>query len=158
MNTKTRYLVVVALIILFAGISTAHAAKARTIQAAGQTFVAGGTGNPSFVPVITMLGVYWDGTTGTLDCLALAPSHTAGTSGSGNFDSNIMYVTGTIHSVTFKGNMAIIEGNADCTGLGAGIGVPFTMTMQSGGPGARAILQVSGLTFTETLITGQFTF
>jgi hypothetical protein len=155
---RTRCLVVTSLILLFAGAATVHASKVRTIQAAGETFVAGGTGSPNFVPVTTMLGIYWDGTTGTLDCLALAPSHSAGTAGSGTFDSNIMYVTGTIHSVTFKGSVATIEGDADCTGLGAGLGLPFTMTIQSGGPGARAVLQVSGLTFTETLISGQFSF
>ena len=155
---KTKCSVIIGLILALTGATAAHAEKVRTIQAAGETFVAGGTGSPSFVPVITKLGIYWDGKAGTLDCLALAPSHTAGSAGSGNFDSNIMYVTGTIHSVTFKGNTAVIEGNADCTGLGAGLGVPFIMTIQSGGPGARAVLQVSGLTFTETLISGQFSF
>jgi hypothetical protein len=128
------------------------------IQGAGNTFVAGGTGSPGFVPVVTKLGIFWDGTHGTLDCLALAPSHSAGSSQSGNFDTNIMYVTAEITSVVFHGNTAILTGTANCTGLGAGTGVPFTATVTSGGPGTRVVLVVSGLTFVETLLDGQIVF
>jgi hypothetical protein len=157
---RVRNLIAAVLVLMFVQTTAAGAAKVkvRTILGAGTTIVAGGTGSPSFVPVITMIGIQWDGTQGTFDCLALAPSHTAGSSGSGNFDSNIMYVTGAIHTVSFNGDIATISGDADCTGLGAGIGVPFVATVQSGGPGARIVLMVSGLTFTETMFNGQITF
>ena len=145
---------------MLAAAQAAHAktAKVTTIQAAGITVLAGGTGPPNFVPVETLLAVNWDGTAGTFDCLALAPSHTASTSGSGDFDTNIMYVDGTITSVTISGDTAILNGTSDCTGLGAGLGVPFTATVQRGGPGARITLKVSGLSFTETMLNGQISF
>jgi hypothetical protein len=147
------------LVLLFAASPNIAQAKiARTIDGGGTTFVAGGTGSPGFVPVTTMIGIHWDGTTGTFDCLALAPSNSAGTAGSGNFETNIMYVTGTIKTVTFKGDIATITGDANCTGLGAGLGVPFTATAERGGPGVRIVLQVSGLTFTETMVNGSVSF
>ena len=157
---KIRNLVAAVLVLTIVQSASANTAKAkaRTILGAGTTMVAGGSGSPSFVPVITMIGIQWDGTKGTFDCLALAPSHTAGSANSGNFDSNIMYVTGQIHAVTFSGDIATITGDADCTGLGAGIGVPFVATVQRGGPGARIVLMVSGLTFTETMFNGQIIF
>jgi hypothetical protein len=122
--------------------------------------VAGGTGSlqQNLAPVVTRLAFYWNGTEGTLDCLALSPSTTYSAPGSANFDTNIMYVTGQITSVTIKGGVASIAGKATCTGLGAGVGVPFTATAYRGGPGTRFVLKVSGLTFTETLLDGGITF
>lgn len=157
---KIRNLVAAVLVLTIVQSASANAAKAkaRTILGAGTTMVAGGSGSPSFVPVITMIGIQWDGTKGTFDCLALAPSHTAPASQSGAFDSNIMYVTGEIENVTFNGDTATLTGTANCTGLGAGLGVPFVATVQRGGPGARIVLVVSGLTFTETMFNGQIVF
>ena len=44
------------------------------------------------------------------------------------------------------------------TGLGAGSDRPFTATVTRGGPGATLVLEVSGLTFREILLEGQFRF
>jgi hypothetical protein len=149
---------VVAMLLTILVAPLAQAKKPKTIEGAGITIVTGGTGSPSYAPVTTMIGIHWDGTAGTFDCLALAPNSAAGSSGSGLFENNIMYVTGTISSVTFKGDIATITGDANCTGLGAGLGVPFTATAERGGPGVRIVLQVSALTFTETLISGAVSF
>jgi hypothetical protein len=132
--------------------------EARVVQGAGTTFVTGGTGAPSFVPVLTKFGVHWRNGQGRLDCLALAPSAAAGTPGSGNFDTNIMYVTGPITAVEIRGELATLTGVATVTGLGAGTDLPFTATAERGGPGARFVLTVSGLTFDETLLDGEISF
>jgi hypothetical protein len=158
MRIKLKGLLIAALVAMIFPLATANAAKPRIIQGAGTTMVAGGTGSPNYIPVITMLGIQWNGTTGTLDCLALAPSHAAGSSGSGSFDDNIMYVTAVIETVSFSGDTVTMTGTANCTGLGAGNGVPFTAVAQRGGPGARMTLKVSGLTFVETLIAGNISF
>jgi hypothetical protein len=143
---------------LFLSVSWARANQPSRIEGGGTTILVGGTGSPNFVPVTTMLGIQWDGDKGSFDCLALAPSHRAGFAGSGTFDTNIMYVTGEIRSVSFDKNVVTMTGTADCTGLGAGIGVPFTATAERGGPGARITLKVSGLSFEETLISGRISF
>src|SRR5437588_2194209 len=139
MRLKT--ILVAVSVLMLASVPLAHA-KVRTLQGAGETMVAGGSGSPNFVPVITNISILWDGTTGTFDCLALAPSHTAGSASSGVFDTNIMYVTGEITSVTFNGNTATIAGTANCTGLGAGTGLPFTAVVGRGGPGTHVVLKV----------------
>ena len=130
----------------------------RVVQGAGTTLVTGGTGTPSFVPVLTKFGIHWRDGQGRLDCLALAPSAAAGTPGSGNFDTNVMYVTGPITAVEIHGAIAVLTGTATVTGLGAGSSLPFTATAERGGSGARFVLTVSGLTFEETLLEGEITF
>jgi hypothetical protein len=128
----------------------------RSVRGAGTTLVEGGTGPPSFDPILTKVGFHWEGGTGQFECLALAPSATPGTPGSGNFDKNIMYVTGVITSVKVDGRTALLKGAATVTGAGAGSNRPFTATVRRGGPGATLVLEISGLTFKEILLEGEF--
>jgi hypothetical protein len=69
-----------------------------------------------------------------------------------------MYVTGTVDSARVAGDSVVLEGSATVTGLGAGSNRPFRLTARRGGPGARLVLEVSGLTFDETLLEGQIRF
>ncbi len=134
--------------------------EGRSVKGGATTTVAGGTGAPSFVPVITKLTFHYRvGQGGHFECLALAPtSAAAGKPGSGNFDTNVMYVTGAITAVQFDGSVALLTGVADVTGLGAGSNVPFTATAERGGPGATFVLTISGFTFNETILEGEISF
>lgn len=76
--------------------------------------MSGGTGAPSFVPVETKFAFSSRNGSGPFECLALAPSAVRGTAGSGNFDTNVMYVTGTITSAEVNGQTAVLKG---CGGL-----------------------------------------
>jgi len=127
------------------------------IQGGGTTYVTGGSGTPP-TPVITKLGFHWRDGEGKFECLALAPSEPAGKPGSGNFDTNVMYVTGKIVSAQIQGPRARLTGTATVTGLGAGTNVPFTAVAEAGGPGARFTLTVSGLIFDEVVIEGAIKF
>jgi hypothetical protein len=117
-----------------------------------------GTGAPSFTPVITKVAFHWQAGAGDFECLALAPSADAGSPASGNFDTNVMYVTGPITAAEISGDTAVLKGSSTVTGLGAGSDRPFTATVTRGGPGATLVLEVSGLTFREILLEGQFRF
>lgn len=129
------------------------------IRGGGTTIVEGGTGEPSFTPVITKFAFHWRGGEGALECLALAPSEPAGSPGSGEFDTNVMYVTGKITSATIRsGQTAILRGTATVTGVGAGSNRPFTATVTRGGAGATFLLEVSGLTFNEIVLEGEIEF
>jgi len=127
-----------------------------TVYGAGTSILTGG--GPGTTPVITKLGINFENGSGHFDCLALMPTPPAGMQGSGNFDNNIMYVTGPITSASVQGRTAVLTGTATVTGVGAGTNKPFTVTADSGGPGARVVLVVSGLTFVETLLEGSITF
>jgi hypothetical protein len=131
---------------------------ALTVRGGGTSIVAAGTGAPDFAPVITKVAFHWKQGEGRFECLALAPSQAAGSPGSGNFDTNAMYVTGEINSASVAGGTAVLKGSATVTGLGAGSNRPFTLTTRRGGPGTRLVLEVSGLTFDETLLEGQIRF
>src|SRR5437763_8010718 len=117
-----------------------------TVKGGATTTVAGGTGAPSYVPVITKLTFHWRDGQGRFECLALAPSALPGSPGSGNFDTNVMYVTGTITAVQINGSVAVLTGSATVTGLGAGSDVPFTATGGRGGPGRTVVIKIFGLT------------
>jgi hypothetical protein len=130
----------------------------RFVRGAGTTMVEGGTGSPSFEPILTKVAFYWRAGSGHFECLALAPSEDAGRPGSGNFDTNIMYVTGPITSAVVKKRAVVLKGSSTVTGAGAGSDRPFTATVTRGGPGATLVLQVSGLTFREILLEGSFNF
>jgi hypothetical protein len=131
----------------------------RAVKGGATTTVAGGTGAPSFTPVITKLTFHWRDGQGHFECLALAPtSAAAGKPGSGNFDTNVMYVTGAITAVQINGSVAVLMGSATVTGLGAGTNVPFTATAERGGPGTTFVLNISGYTFNETILEGQISF
>ena len=126
--------------------------RARVIQGGGTSIVTGG--GPGLAPVITKFGFHWRDGEGKFECLALVPSESAGTPGSGNFDANAMYVTGEISSAEIHGVRAILKGLATVTGLGARTHLPFTATAEAGGPEARMVLVISGLTFDEVVIDG----
>ena len=132
------------------------------VRGGGTSMVAGGTASPSFIPVTTKFAFNWSGSAGRFECLALAPSAPAGTPGSGNFDTNAMYVTGTITSAEVRGNTAVLKGMAVVTGLGASVPAgslkPYTLTVTPGGPGATLVLVVSGMTFNEIVIQGEIAF
>jgi hypothetical protein len=134
------------------------AAEAPSIRGGATTIVQGGTGNPDFVPVLTKLAFHWNGSVGDLECLALAPSVAAGDPGSGDFDTNAMYVTGPVTSASVDGPRAVLRGTATVTGLGAGEDLPFTLIAYRGGPGTRVVLRVSGLVFKEVVLEGQISF
>lgn len=125
------------------------------VRGAGTTIIEGGTGAPSFTPVTTKLAFHWRNGEGHLECLALAPSVEAGKPASGNFNTNVMYVTGKVTSARVADKYAVLQGSAEVTGLGAGTDQPFTLRVTAGGPGATAILRISGLTFRETMLDGQ---
>lgn len=137
------------------GVQAANADGPLAIRGGGVTIVEGGTGEPEFAPVITKFAIHWDGEKGALECLALTPSEPAGDPGSGNFDKNVMYVTGEITSAEKHGKTAVLKGTATVTGVGAGSDQPFTVTVTEGGPGATFVLEVSGLTFRETVLEGE---
>ena len=134
----------------------ADSGASKVIQGGGTTIVTGG--GPGLVPVITKFEFHWRDGEGKFECLALAPSAKAGTPGSGNFDTNVMYVTGMIASAEIHGSLAILKGTATVTGLGAGSNLPFTATAEPGGPGARLVLTVSGLIFDEIVNEGSIEF
>ena len=130
----------------------------KVVRGGGTSILTGGTGVPSFIPVLTKFAFHWRDGEGKFECLALASSAAAGTQGSGNFDTNAMYVTGKVTSTEIHGPHAIMKGTATVTGLGAGTNVPFTATAERGGPGTRLVLTISGLSFDEIVIDGMIKF
>src|SRR2546429_4326000 len=65
------------------------------VKGGATTTVAGGTGAPDFTPVITKLTFHWRDGQGRFQCLALAPPPAkAGHPGGGDFDTNVLYVSG----------------------------------------------------------------
>lgn len=149
-----------ALLLAFAVIgSISHAVAANEaathgrVNGAGKTIIEGGTGGTLPLPVTTLLAFHADAQGGDFECLALAPSHETG-SDSGQFDANVMYVTGKVTSLQIGKGVAILSGTATVTGLGAAQGAAFTATVREGGPGTTIKLEVSGLTFSEILVEG----
>ena len=150
----------VALLFTVAAVLQASSAASAPLAAhraagAGHTIVEGGTGGSEPVPVTTLIAFQVNGSGGDFECLALAPPQPTGP-GSGAFTSNVMYVTGTVTSLSVSGHSAMFAGTATVTGLGAGHDRPFTVTVTVGGPGATVLLTVSGLTFHEILTDGHF--
>ena len=162
---KKRTLLFVLVITLLVGSALSWAVSARasstadthSVKGAGTSLVEGGTGAPSFHPVETTFAFHWSNGQGHFECLALTPSASPGAAGSGNFDTNAMYVTGPITSVSVMDSTAILTGTATVTGLGAGSNVPFEATAVAGGPGTTLVLKISGLTFNEIVLEGQIT-
>ena len=130
-------------------------------RGAGTTIIHGGTGSPSFLPVITTVAFHAErsngGVTGEFDCLAFAPEAPTGPQ-SGQLTVNAMYVVGKITGVSVHEDIVTLTGVSNITGLGAGTNVPFTFIAHRGGPGASAILTVNSLTFpfNEILVQGAF--
>jgi uncharacterized protein with beta-barrel porin domain len=143
---------------MLAQANTADDEHAAAIRGAGTSLVSGGTGSPDFAPVMTKFAFWWRDGKGRFECLALVPSAAAGKPGSGTFDTNAMYVTGSLSSAHVDGPDASLKGTATVTGLGAGTNAPFTATITRGGPGATLVLEVSGLTFSEIVLEGEIRF
>jgi hypothetical protein len=143
---------------ILAQAGTTRSQQSGVIRGGGTTIVRGGTGPHSFTPVLTKFGFSWREGKGGFECLALVPSVAAGKPGSGNFDTNAMYVTGSLTSAQVNGDTAVLKGTATVTGLGAGTNEPFSATITRGGPGATLVLEVSGLTFSEILLEGEISF
>jgi uncharacterized protein with beta-barrel porin domain len=165
LTRRLRRIVVAAIVLVVGSFTWAMLAQADTtdddaaaIRGGGTSLVRGGTGSPSFTPVTTKFAFSWKDGTGGFECLALVPSVAAGKPGSGNFDTNAMYVTGSLTSAHIRGQSAVLKGTATVTGLGAGTNVPFTATVTRGGPGATLVLEISALTFNEIVIEGEITF
>src|SRR5580704_15281024 len=119
-------------------------------RGAGTTIIHGGTGSPSFLPVITTVAFHAErsngGVTGEFDCLAFAPEAPTGAH-SGELTVNAMYVVGKITGASVHEDIVTLTGLSNITGLGVGTNVPFTFIAHRGGPGASAILTVNSLTF-----------
>ena len=131
-------------------------------RGAGITIIQGGTGAPSFTPVLTTIAFHAErqggAVTGGFECLARAPEATTGP-GSAQFTVNVMYVTGQITGAVVSADSATLTGTASITGLGAGTNVSFTFEVHKGGPGATSVLKVASLPstpFNEILIEGEF--
>ena len=145
-------LIALALIASVSGPSAgAEDASHLSVSGAGKTIIEGGTGGGAPVPVETVLAFHASSNVGAFECLALAPTGTE----NGSFETNVMYVTGKVPSAAVTGSTAVLHGTATVTGIGAGQNVPFTATVQAGGPGTTVVLEISGLTFHEILLEGQ---
>ena len=134
-------------------VTTDEPAKHGRVFGAGKTIIEGGTGGAAPLPVTTLVAFHADKQGGDFECLAFAPSQATG-AGSGEFDVNVMYVTGKVTSLEIGKGVATLHGTATVTGIGAGQDVPFTALVQAGGPGSRVKLEVWGLTFLEILVDG----
>ena len=134
-------------------LAVGEAAKHGRVSGAGRTIIEGGTGGNSPLPVTTTVAFHADAQGGDFECLAFLPSHETGAD-SGEFDRNVMYVTGKVTSLEIDNEVATLHGTATVTGLGAGQDLPFTVLVHAGGPGTTVKLNVSGLTFPETLVEG----
>jgi hypothetical protein len=163
---SARTILIVAAVLVTTALASTMLAQANTgddehaaaIRGAGTSLVRGGTGSPSFTPVMTKFALSWRDGKGGFECLALVPRIAAGKPGSGNFDTNAMYVTGSVTSAQAQGQSAVLKGTATVTGLGEGTNAPFTATITRGGPGATLVLDVSGLTFSEIVLEGEIRF
>lgn len=135
------------------GVVTGETAKHGRVSGAGKTIIEGGTGGAAPSPVTTLVAFHADAQGGDFECLAFASSQVTG-AGSGEFNVNVMYVTGKVTSLEIGNGFATMRGTATVTGLGAGQGLPFTASVHTGGPGTTVKLDVSGLTFPEILVDG----
>src|ERR1700757_1121815 len=93
--------VAVTSLLAWAILAQAHAENrpsSDAIRGGGTSLIRGGTGAPSFDPVMTKFAISWSDGRGGFECLALTPSAEPGKPGSANFDTNAMYVTGSITS------------------------------------------------------------
>jgi hypothetical protein len=154
----TVVVLVAASVVLGSAMASGTEEGTRSVRGGATTMIEGGTGAPDFIPVLTKLAFYWNGTKGDLECLAIAPGDAPGQGGSGDFDTNVMYVTGPITSGSFDEGRAVLRGKATVTGLGAGENMPFTLIVRTGGPGTPVVLRVSGLVFNEIVLEGQIAF
>ncbi len=76
-------------------IAKGEAGKHLRVSGAGKTMIEGGTGGAAPVPVTTLVAFHADAQGGDFECLAFASSQVSGAA-SGEFDANVMYVTGKV--------------------------------------------------------------
>lgn len=124
------------------------------VSGAGHTVIEGGTGGKNPQPVTTLLALRATADGGRFECLALAPDAVSGP-GSGAFETNVMYVTGDVTSLSVRNGAATLRGVAVVTGIGAGPAQPFEVVVRAGGPGTTVKLTVSGLVFHEIMLDGR---
>src|SRR6266566_4256930 len=113
-------------------IARGETGKQARVSGAGKTIIEGGTGGTTPLPVTTLVAFRADARGGDFECLAFAPSQAMG-AGSGEFDTNVMYVTGKVTSLEIRKDVATLRGTATVTGLGAGQDLSFTASVQAGG-------------------------
>src|SRR5437870_12425985 len=96
--------------------------KRVIVRGAGTTILEGGTGSPDFIPVLTQVAFHVeivDGAViGNFECLALAPPKSTGATRA-DFNTNVMYVTGTFQTLLIAGDPVRLSGRPDCRGIGA---------------------------------------
>src|SRR5438046_3040310 len=99
-------------------IAKGEAGKHLRVSGAGKTMIEGGTGGAAPVPVTTLVAFHADAQGGDFECLAFASSQVSGAA-SGEFDANVMYVTGKVTSLEIAKGVAMLRGTATVTDLGA---------------------------------------
>lgn len=118
----------VALLLPAAAVMQASSAASAPLAAhraagAGHTIIEGGTGGSEPVPVTTLVAFRVNGSGGDFECLALAPPRRTGP-GSGAFTSNVMYVTGTVTSLSVSGRSAVFRGGRRSPAWAPGMTAP----------------------------------
>src|SRR5947199_5108628 len=116
-------------------IAKGEAGKHLRVSGAGKTMIEGGTGGAAPVPVTTLVAFHADAQGGDFECLAFASSQVSGAA-SGEFDANVMYVTGKVTSLEIAKGFSILRWSAIVTGLVAGQYIPRTVVLQEGAPGS----------------------
>jgi hypothetical protein len=158
--------------ILASSIGIAQPAREISIVGGGNTLLCGGDGGMMQkdaslpTPVLTFLSFqatkHGAQTSGQFECLALGPTNPKSFEpSSGDFTTNVMYVTGTVNELEIDGSKATLRGKALITGVGAGKDLQFTFRTEEGGPGAHMILTTENpehgkdpLVFREQMIEG----
>src|SRR5262249_6333237 len=131
-----------ALLLAVAGVMRASPAASAPLAAhravgTGRTIIEGGTGGSQPVLVTTLVAFRVNSSSDDVECLARAPPRPTGR-GSGALTSNVMYVTGTVTSLSVSGCSAVLRGTAAVTGLSAGHDRPFTVTVTPTARGRRS--------------------
>ncbi len=163
MNYKRSLFVLIA-VVLFGWLSPGDS-FALTVVGGGESVITGGNGAATLgdlMPVKTLFAFVASRekggvATGRFECLALAPPAASGAD-SGQFTTNVMYVTGVITSLErLNKKTFLLKGQGRCSGLGAGDGVQFEATVTLGGAGATIRLTVDtlpGIEFFEVVTSG----
>ena len=134
-------------------VTSQNASDTITVKGGGYSILVGGDGgmiqeNPELpTPIITKFAIYAsktsDGVDGFFECLALAPNNPKSfESGSGDFTTNIMYVTGTVNDIKINNGTFTLDGKATVTGVGEGIDLGFSLVTAQGGPGTFMTLTI----------------
>src|SRR5947209_18468518 len=90
-------------------VAKGEAGKHLRVSGAGKTIIEGGTGGAAPVPVTTLVAFHAPAQGGDFECLAFAPSLPSGT-GCGQFDANVMCVTGKLTYQEIENGVAKLLG------------------------------------------------